>query len=105
MSDFKALGDKIIATMHDGFGEKETEGGIIIQEKDGDEKSIRSRWFKVTHVGPDQHDVAVGEYVYVEHGRWTRGFKIDKTVETKYYMLDNEKVLASSSEDPATFSL
>jgi co-chaperonin GroES (HSP10) len=97
---FKALGDKIIATMHDGFGEKKSTGGIIIQEKDGDTKSIRPRWFKVTHVGPEQESVSVGEYVYVEHGRWTRGFKIDKTTNTKYYMLDNAKILAATTDDP-----
>lgn len=97
---FRTIGDRVIGRMIDGFGEKVSAGGIITQEKDGDAKSIRPRWFEVTHVGPGNEDFAVGEYVLVEHGRWTRGFKANPTDDYKLYMLDLEKILCASDSLP-----
>lgn len=100
MASFKAIGDKVIGRMVDGFGKKKTSGGIIIDEKDGDEKSIRPRWFKVTHVGPANNDFKVDEYILVEHGRWTRGFRTHVDDEFKSYMIDLENIMAVSDELP-----
>lgn len=95
MSKFKAIGEKVFARMADGYGEKETDGGIIINEKDGDIKSIRPRWFEITHVGPEYPHLKVGEFVFVEHGRWSRGFKDPEfPTKGKLHMLDNEKIIA-----------
>lgn len=96
-----AIGDKVIATMVDGFGEKTTSGGLIIQEKDGVAESVRPRWFHVTHVGPEQTDVKAGEYVLVAHGRWTRGIEVEGI--GKVYRLDNEELLAVSDTLPNSF--
>ena len=52
-------------------------GSIIIVKDDGKDSGIRPRWAQVYKVGPDQHDVKVGEYVLVAHGRWTRGIDIE----------------------------
>mgnify|MGYP003896548111 CR=1 FL=1 len=99
-TNFKALGDKVIAKMVDGFGFKKTAGGIIHREEDASIDAIKSRWFEITHCGPEQKDVRVGEFVLVAHGRWTPGFRIDKLVDEKYYMLDNKEMLAVSDELP-----
>lgn len=100
MRIFKPLGEKIAGKMIDGFGIKKTSGGLIINEKDGVETSIRPRWFQVTHVGPNNVDFVVGQYALVAHGRWTRGFIIDKTDETKYYILDLDEILGISDNNP-----
>ena len=101
MNKFKAIGDKVFARMVDGYGEKTSSGGIILEEKDGDAKSIRPRWFEVTHVGPEYTHLKVGEFVYVEHGRWSRGFKDPAALNKgKLHMLDNEKILAVSDTRP-----
>jgi hypothetical protein len=102
MREIRAVGDKILATMIDGYDFKTTKGGVILQEKDATSEAIRPRWFEVTHVGPEQSDVKAGEYVLVHHGRWTRGIALEGH-EDKIYMLDPEYLLATSDEMPESF--
>lgn len=59
------------------FEERKTSAGIVIINDDGKSSGIRPRWAKVFSVGPDQHDIKVGEWVCVAHGRWTRGVTIE----------------------------
>lgn len=101
MTDIKPIRDKVLARMIDGFGEKKTAGGVIIQERDGTADAIRPRWFEVKHVGPEQKDVAPGDYVLVAHGRWSRGVKIDPADDYKLYFLDNDEMLIVSDEMPS----
>ena len=100
MRTLTAIRDKVIGKMIDGFGIKKTSGGLIVNEHDGTEEAIRARWFEITHVGPDVIAVSVGDWVYVSHGRWSRGFPIDKSDDTKYYQLDNDEILCKSDEYP-----
>jgi co-chaperonin GroES (HSP10) len=101
MKTIKPIHDKVLAKMVDGFGEKKTAGGLIIQEKDGTADAIRPRWFEVVYTGPEQQDVNPGDYVLVAHGRWSRGVTIDPADEYKLYFLDNEEMLAVSDELPS----
>jgi co-chaperonin GroES (HSP10) len=98
----KPLRKNVIGRMIDGFGEKITHGGVIINERNGGEESIRPRWFKVTHVGPEQDEVAVGDYVLVAHARWSRGIDIENTrrEEDMVFLLDTDEILATSKENP-----
>jgi hypothetical protein len=59
------------------FGERKLNSGIILLNDDEKTEGIRPRWAKVYAVGPEQQDVKVDQWVLVEHGRWTRGLKID----------------------------
>ena len=59
------------------FTERLTKGGIILMDDDMKSSGIRPRWARVYAIGPDQKDVDVGQYIYVAHGRWTRGLTID----------------------------
>lgn len=100
MSQVQAIGDKILAEMIDrpeNF--KQRKSGIIIQEKDGTANAIRNRWFKIHAVGPDVNfEINPGEYVLVEHGRWSNGMKVSNDL--KLYLLDNKDCLAVSDEEP-----
>lgn len=60
------------------FGEQKTPGGIIVVDDDGKQHGIKPRWAKVHAVGPKQENVKVGEWVLIEHGRWTRGFNFER---------------------------
>lgn len=51
--------------------------GIMLLNDDGKSEGIRPRWAKVYKVGPLQTDVKEGQWIFVEHGRWTRGLKIE----------------------------
>ena len=59
------------------FGEQKTKSGIIIVNDDGKLHGIKPRWGKVYAVGPKQSDIKTGDWVLVEHGRWTRGVDIE----------------------------
>ncbi len=98
MSTIRPIHDKVLAKMIDGFGNRKTAGGIIIQEADGTEKAIRPRWFEILFTGPEQNDVHPGEYVLMSHGRWSRGIDYQGD---KVYFLDNKEMLAVSNELPA----
>ena len=83
------------------FGEQKTRGGIILQSDDGASHGVKPRWAKVYKVGSEQKDIKVGEWILVEHGRWTRGFKQmingeEKTVR----MIDEDAVLGMADERP-----
>lgn len=71
-----AILDHVIVTDMD-FSGRQLSSGIYLLGDDGKSEGIRPRWAKVYKVGPDQHDVNVGEWVFVEHGRWSRGIELD----------------------------
>lgn len=75
--------------------------GIILLGDDKTTAGIRPRWARICAVGPDQKDVAVGQYVLVEHGRWTRGIEIfENTEKTTVRRIDPECILAVSDREP-----
>jgi co-chaperonin GroES (HSP10) len=56
-------------------GEKVTEGGIIVLDDNGKDRGIRPRWCQVWKVGPTHVDLEPGQWILVEHGRWTYGIE------------------------------
>ena len=83
------------------FGMQTTSKGLIIPNDDGADHGIKPRWARVYAVGPKQTDIRVGQYILVDHGRWTRGVELDdtETGETKTIrMVDNNDILAVSDE-------
>ena len=85
------------------FGELTTPKGLIILNDDGANHGIKPRWARVYSVGPDQEEIQVGQYILIEHGRWTRGIDItdndgNKTTVRK---VDNDNILAVSETPQA----
>ena len=60
------------------FSGRQLQSGVILLDDDGKTDGIRPRWGRVYATGPEQHDVSVGQWVLVEHGRWSRGLRIVK---------------------------
>jgi co-chaperonin GroES (HSP10) len=95
------LNDNILVTDMN-FDEQKTASGIVIRSDDGKAHGVKPRWCKVWAVGPKQHDVKVGEWVLVEHGRWTRGVNVrEDGVEFLIRRVDPDCVLLSSDERPS----
>jgi len=90
----------IVSNMY--FGEQKTKGGLIIRDDDGTTRGIYPRWGQVHSKGPDNiDDYQVGDWVLVEHGRWTRSVKIDEGKgETELRMVEAESILGFSKEKP-----
>jgi hypothetical protein len=60
------------------FGDTTTNGGIIILSDDGKDRGIKPRWGQVFAKGPENDDpYDVGDWILVEHGRWTRGYDLE----------------------------
>lgn len=91
----KPLKDSIIVA--DMNFEERVVGGIIIVSDDGKNSGIRPRWAQVYAVGPDQHEIKIGQWVCVAHGRWTRGVDIeDENGNHTIRKIDNKDILLVS---------
>lgn len=91
----------IVSNMH--FGEQKTASGLILTSDDGDSRGIYPRWGQVHAKGPANDDsYEIGDWVLVEHGRWTRGIDIDEGngEEVTLRMVEAESILAFSNEKP-----
>jgi len=85
------------------FGEQKSAGGIVLTSDDGKSEGVRPRWCKIFAVGPEQQDVKVGEWILVEHGRWTRGLEVEEDDGTKFtiWRIDPNGIMMSADEKPA----
>jgi len=104
----RPLRDKIIVhNMH--FGEQRSSGGIVILGDDGKDRGIYPRWGQVYAVGPDHNEeFTVGDWVLVEHGRWTRGIEYTEDVEQEpktIRMVDNNCILMWANEKPEAVNI
>lgn len=86
------------------FGEKKTSSGIIVSMDDnGKISGVRPRWGKVFAVGENIKDLNVGDYVLLDHGKWTRTIEImDNNIKKEINMIDYPKaVLLVSTQRPS----
>lgn len=90
----------IVSDMY--FGEQKTKGGLIITTDDGKTRGIYPRWGKVHAKGPENtEEYTIGDWVLIEHGRWTRSVKIDEgNGEMELRMIEAESILMYSKEKP-----
>lgn len=94
------LRDNVLVSDMD-FGFEKSAGGILLMSDDGKTQGIHPRWGKVWAVGPEQKDVNVGEWICVEHGRWTRTIEFeteDGVIELR--MVDKNAIMMSADEKP-----
>jgi co-chaperonin GroES (HSP10) len=99
ITKLRALHDWILVSEMN-FTERTTLSGLVLVSDDGKNSGIRPRWAKVYAIGPEQHEVKVGQYVLVSHGRWTRGIDIEDTQGTHTIRrVDNDEILLVS-DDP-----
>ena len=74
-SQFKPLNEHVI--VKDMSFKERIVGNIILPSDDGKSSGIRPRWAEVYAVGPEQTIIKPGDFVLVEHGRWTRGIEVE----------------------------
>jgi co-chaperonin GroES (HSP10) len=83
------------------FGERKI-GMFVLPSDDGKTEGVRHRWGRVWAVGPEQEDVKVGEWILLEHGRWTRGVTVveEDGTEITVRRADNKAILMVSDVKP-----
>lgn len=99
-SKLTACKGKVLVTNLDS-GEQKTAAGIIITDDDGKLRGVRSRWAEVYSVGEDITDIKVGEWILIEHGRWSRTIMLDGVA---LNLVDYPKsVLCAAPEKPKNY--
>lgn len=96
----RALHDHVIVRDMN-FSGRQLSSGIYLLNDDGKTEGIRPRWAQVYAVGPDQTDIAVGQWVFVEHGRWSRGLEVE--IDGEEFTLrkaDPKCIIFVSDEEP-----
>lgn len=85
------------------MGEQVTSSGIVIASDDGKAHGVKPRWARVYKIGDNcDLDVKVGEWLLIEHGRWTRKIKIDDGESIKEIQkIEVASVLAVSETRPS----
>ena len=98
-------GKLVCVSLEVGF--RTSAGGIVLTD-DNDmsagERGVRPRWFQVVNVNVDTNpdDIKIGDYVLVEHGRWSKRFtgSADMREVGNNYSIVEEKSVMMVSEDP-----
>ena len=99
----KALSKDVLVIDMD-MGEQKTAGGLIIQSDDGKAHGVKPRWAKVYRVGSEVDFVKEGQWVLIEHGRWTRKIKIDDGAgEKEFQKVETKSIIAVANEKPTDF--
>jgi co-chaperonin GroES (HSP10) len=84
------------------FGAQKTSSGLYIPSANGKSSGISPRWGKVWAIGPEQKDVQLGEWILIEHGRWTRTIDVEQddgsVLEVR--MVDGDAIMMSTDEKP-----
>ena len=94
----RPLRDNVLLTNLE-TGERLSTNGIIIPNDDGTDTGIRARWGQVYAIGPEQKDVAVGDWVLMQHGRWTTGadVKLKGSDAFRFWHADTKGMLGIST--------
>jgi hypothetical protein len=82
-------------------------GSIILANDNGTSAGIRARWAEVFDVGAGVDDIRVGEWILVNHGRWTRAVKVNPNTpdEFQVWQVDYpDGVLAVSDTPTETYA-
>lgn len=99
-NDVIALDGDILVTDMD-FGLQTTNSGIIIGSDDGKIRGIHPRWAKVYKVGSGVNEVVPGDWVFVEHGRWTRPVNVSVNgLDIEFRKIERKSILLVTNEKP-----
>jgi len=84
------------------MGDQITKSGIIIKSDDGKAHGVKPRWAKVYKKGSScDLDIKEGQWILIEHGRWTRKIKIDDGESIKEVQkVEVTSILAVADEKP-----
>jgi hypothetical protein len=83
-------------------GERLSRGGIIITDDNGEHRGIRARWAQVYKVGEGITTISEGDWIYVDHGRWTFGINLEISEDETVYLqkVDPSAILIRSETNP-----
>lgn len=97
----KPLGDRVFVSDME-FGEQKTATGIFIPSANGKSEGISPRWGRVWAIGPEQKDLKIGDWILVEHGRWTRTVEVEQKDGSilEVRMVESAAIMMVTEEQP-----
>jgi len=100
IKSLSVIRDHILVTEM-AFKERKLSSGIVLLNDDGKTAGIRPRWAKVYAVGPEQTEIQVGQWIFVEHGRWSRGIEVEVDSEQlTLRRVDPKSIIFVSDQEP-----
>jgi hypothetical protein len=100
IKSLSVIQDHILVTEM-AFKERKLSSGIMLLNDDGKTSGIRPRWAKVYAVGPEQKEIQVGQWIFVEHGRWSRGIEVEVNNEQlTLRRVDPKSIIFVSDQEP-----
>jgi hypothetical protein len=100
IKSLSVIKDHILVTEM-AFNERKLSSGIVLLNDDGKTSGIRPRWAQVYAVGPEQTEIQVGQWIFVEHGRWSRGIEVEVDDEQlTLRRVDPKSIIFVSDEEP-----
>ena len=98
---FRPLKNNVFVTDLDS-GPHQTAGGILLPDDNMTDRGVHPRWGRVWCIGPDVKDLSVGEWVYIEHARWTNAIELElpDRVVRMWRVEWPEAVLLAADRDP-----
>jgi hypothetical protein len=100
IKSLSVIKDHILVTEM-AFKERKLSSGIVLLNDDGKTSGIRPRWAKVYAVGPEQKEIQVGQWIFVEHGRWSRGIEVEVNDEQlTLRRVDPKSIIFVSDQEP-----
>lgn len=98
--NIRPLPNNIFAVLEQGA--RKTASGIILRDDNGKQEGIRPRWAKVWKVADNITDVSPGQWILVEHGRWTRNITIKDNNGSDFVFnkIDPNGILAVQDDPP-----
>jgi co-chaperonin GroES (HSP10) len=100
ISKLAPLKDKVLVRDMN-FGGRKLSSGIVLLGDDKTTAGIRPRWAQVYATGPEQTDIEPGQWVMVEHGRWSRGIEVE--INDEHFTLrlvDPKSIMFVSDSEP-----
>ncbi len=93
--------DILVFNMEKGYRKNKKSGILFLDDSDFNEYNIKPRWCQVYKVGSNITDIKQGDWILVEHGRWTMGIRfVDKKYGEIYLQkVDNNAILVISDTD------
>lgn len=83
------------------FGKEKVRKGVIILSDDATDRGIRPRWAEVHSIGSEIADIDVGDWILIEHGRWTRAVKVkNEKEEIILRLVDTKDILLATDQIP-----
>jgi hypothetical protein len=105
IQELKTIHDHVVV-QEMNFDARVLSSGIVLLNDDKKTAGIRPRWAKVCMIGPEQKHVSVGQWILVDHGRWTRGLDVTSDDgKTVIRRVDSDAILAVSDEQPLDESI